>query len=108
IRVHRRRTEDGTGADGGTRRGAGRVDGERHAARGAFAAAAVVVLLLPPDVRAGDQSCDRSDSRAAGDVAGNEPRPARESARGIGGAFETASYFPARSRRTGDARTAER
>jgi len=108
IRVHSRRTEDGAGADGGTRRGAGRVHGERHAARGAFAAAAVVVLLLPADVRAGDQSCDRSDSRAAGDVAGNEPRSAGESARGIGGAFETASHFPARSRRTGDARGAER
>ena len=51
------------------RRGAGRLDGNRHAAGVSVRQAATAVQLFQADVRAGHQSGDRFDSRRAGDVA---------------------------------------
>ena len=54
-----------------SRRGGGRVDGQRHAARGAQRPAAAALQLFQAAVRAGHQPADRSHSRAGGDVAGD-------------------------------------
>ena len=67
-------------ADGAGRRRSGRLDGHRHAARGAVEQAEAAVQLLQAELRAGHQSADRFDPRGAGDVAGLDDRAAAEPA----------------------------
>ena len=59
VRLHPRRAAHGAGPDGRERPGAGRLDGDRHAAGGALQPAAAAVRLLQAAVRPGDQPADR-------------------------------------------------
>ncbi len=81
VRLHAGGPEVPDGADGRSRRGGDRLDGQRLAARGAVGQEQAAVQLLQAAVRAGHQPADRSDPRAAGDVAGvvhrSEAEPAR-------------------------------
>ncbi len=65
------------GAEGDRRdRGRGhRLDGRRHPDGRALAADPPAVRPLPPGLRPGHQSADRSAARAAGHVAGDSDRP---------------------------------
>jgi hypothetical protein len=76
LRLHRGGAADPARADGAHGRRADRVDGHRHAHRGAVGAAAAALRLLQPAVRAGDQPAAGRDPRGARDLAG-EPRSAR-------------------------------
>ena len=76
-----RRAVDGAHAHGRQRARSRRLDGHRHAARGAVARAAAALRLLQAAVRAGHQPADRSDPRAARHVALGEHRSAHERAR---------------------------
>ena len=62
----------GDRADGGERRGADRLDGQRRRARGAVGPPAAAVRLLQAAVRAGHEPADRPDPRVGRD----EPRDA--------------------------------
>ena len=69
-------------ADGAERPGGGRLDGQRHAARGALGQAAAALQLLQAALRAGHQPADRPDPRGAGDVARDaRSAPSRTSSR---------------------------
>ena len=57
------------GADGAERRGAGRLDGQRLAARGAVEQEQDALPLLQAALRAGHQPADRPDPRGTGDLA---------------------------------------
>ncbi len=72
-------------ADGAQRRRPGRLDGHRHADRGAVAEAQAPLQLFQAEFRAGHQPADRPDPRGAGDVAGVDDRAATEPARPPGG-----------------------
>ena len=63
------------------RRGAARLDGHRHVARGAVGSAAPALRLLQAGVRAGHQPAARRDPRGAGDVDGVDDRPGGQPAR---------------------------
>ena len=69
LRVHGRRHQDHSGADGAERRGAGGFDGRGHAAGLSVGPSAAAVQLLQAAVCAGDQPADRSDPRRPADVA---------------------------------------
>ena len=83
-------------ADGAQRPGGRRLDGHRHAARGAVRQAAAAVQLLQAAVRAGDESADRPDPRGARDVAQGDHRLRAEPVRG-----DAAALPPARARDAG-------
>ena len=87
VRLHRRGRRADHRADGADRQGADRLDGHRHAARGAQRPRAEPVRLLPPAVRAGDEPADRSDPRGARDVArdhdGSRRQHVRRDARAV-------------------------
>ena len=68
-------------ADGAVRRGHGRLDGARHAARRAVEPAEAALRLFPAALRPGHQPADRFDPRGAGDVARVAGRAAAEPAR---------------------------
>ena len=72
------------------RRGGGRLDGQRHAARRALAAQAAPLLVLQAAVRAGDESADRLDPRGDGDERHRERRLRAQPARRDAGARATA------------------
>ncbi len=67
------------------RRGGGRLDGQRHAARRALAPQAAALLVLQAALRAGHEPADRLDPRGDGDERHRQPRlraqPARRDAR---------------------------
>ena len=73
------------GADGARRRRSRRLDGQRHAARGALEQAAPALRLLQAAVRAGHQPADRlhprGDHHLGGDAARLGRQPARSAAR---------------------------
>ena len=77
VRLHGRGPEDDPRALGAERRRADRLDGHRHAAGVPFGQAATAVQLFQADVRAGDESRDRSDPRRFGDVAQHATSDAR-------------------------------
>ena len=81
LRLHAGRPEVHHAADGGDRRGADRLDGQRLAARGAVEQGQDALPLLQAAVRPGHQPGDRPDPRGAGDVAGVVHRPEAEPAR---------------------------
>ena len=60
------------------RRRSGRIDGHRHAARGALGQAEAALQLFQAELRPGHQPADRSDPRRTGDVAGLDDRSATE------------------------------
>ena len=62
-------------------RGADRLDGHRHAARGALRSSAAALRLLQAALRAGDQPAARRDPRGAGDVDGVDDRARGQPAR---------------------------
>ena len=69
-------------ADGASRRGADRLDGQRQRARRAVRPAPAAVLLLQAALRAGDQPADRPDPRVDRHVAGHRRRRRGQPARG--------------------------
>ena len=71
--------------DGGEWRGSGRVDGHRHADRGAERAPPPALRLFQAELRPGHQSTDRSDPRGIGDEPDVHDRPAPQSSRARGG-----------------------
>ena len=80
VRLYPGRRVAAARADGEGRRRAARVDGHRHAARGAVGAAAPALRLLQAAVRAGHQPAARRDPRRAGDVDGVDDRARAQSA----------------------------
>ena len=62
-------------ADGAHRRRADRLDGHRHAGRGAVRSLAPAVRLLPAALRAGHQPAARRHPRGAGHLDGQHHRP---------------------------------
>ena len=78
FRLHLRGTQPVGGADGAHRRRADRLDGHRHPGRGALAATADAVRLLPAALRPGDQPAAGRHPRGGGDQpAGHHRRRAR-------------------------------
>ena len=75
VRLHVRGRADAPRADGARRRRGRRLDGQRHAARGAVEQAAPALRLFQAALRAGHQPADRLHPR--GD---RSPRPRRGSA----------------------------
>ena len=75
VRLHPGGHRDHPAADGARGGRAARVDGHRHAARGAVAAAAPALRLFQAAVRAGHQPAARRDPRGAGDLDGVDDRP---------------------------------
>ncbi|GIW53796.1 MAG: hypothetical protein KatS3mg082_0200 [Nitrospiraceae bacterium] len=71
--------------DGGDRRGARLLHGNRHAAGRAVGAAAIALQILQATVRSGDQPADRPDPRGVGHVAGHEHRAQAQSHGGASG-----------------------
>ena len=67
VRLHLRRAQPAGRADGPDRRRADRLDGHRHPGRGALAAPADAVRLLPAVVRPGDQPAAGRHPRRGGD-----------------------------------------
>ena len=63
VRLHAGGHEGDPRAARAQRRGAGRLDGQRHAARGALRAQAAPLLVLQAALRAGDEPADRLDPR---------------------------------------------
>ena len=80
VRLHAGGSARADRADGDERRGAGRIDGDRHVAGRAVAAAAPAVRLLQAAVRAGHQPAARRDPRATRDRHGLDDRPRTEPA----------------------------
>ena len=77
FRLHLRGAQPAGGADGPHRRRADRLDGHRHAGRGALAAAADAVRLLPAAVRPGDQPAAGRHPRRGGDQPAGHRRARR-------------------------------
>ena len=78
FRLHLRGAQPAGGADGPHRRRAARLDGHRHPGRGAVAASADALRLLPAAVRAGHQPAAGRHPRRGGDQpAGHHRRRAR-------------------------------
>ena len=78
VRVHARGAQAAGRADGAHRRRGARLDGHRHADRGALRPLAPAVRLLPAAVRAGHQPAARRHPRGARHlavVAPSAPRP---------------------------------
>ena len=67
------------------RRRSGRLDGQRHAARGAVEQAAAALRLLQATVRAGHQPADRLHPRRDHHLGGNAPRLGRQPAQPAAG-----------------------
>ena len=82
VRLHAGGPARAPHADGPQRRGAARLDGHRHGARGAVGQAAAALRLLHAALRAGDQPAARRDPRGAGHVDGLDARPRGQPARG--------------------------
>ena len=74
VRLHHRGAEDPRRADGAHRRRADRLDGHRHARRGAVGPVAPAVRLLPAALRAGHQPAARRHPRGARHVDGQHDR----------------------------------
>ncbi len=87
LRLHPRGPAPAAGPDGHRRRGAGRLDGHRHAAGRALGAPAAALQLLQAALRPGDQPAARRHPRGARDPDRDEHRarrqPARAGARGV-------------------------
>ena len=81
LRLHPGRPENPDDADGGAGRGSGRLHGQRHADLGAVGQAETTVHLFQAELRAGDQSADRSDPRRVGHEPGLDHRAAAEPVR---------------------------
>ena len=67
VRLHAGGPEGDPRAAGAERRGADRLDGQRHGARRALRPAAAPLLVLQAAVRAGDEPADRLDPRGGRD-----------------------------------------
>ncbi len=80
VRLRAGGHEDDARAARAQRGGGGRLDGQRHAARGAVAAEAAPLLVLQAAVRAGDEPADRLDPRGRGDEREGERRLGAEPA----------------------------
>ena len=74
LRLHLRGRAHRAGADGARRRRGRRLDGQRHAARGAVEPAAPALRLLQAAVRAGHEPADRLHPRRDRDVGRDPPR----------------------------------
>ena len=81
VRLHDRGHSVLPRTDGAGRRRPGRLDGHRHADRGALGPAEAALQLLQAEFRAGHQPADRPDPRGIGDVADLDDRAAAEPAR---------------------------
>ena len=81
VRLHSGEHQVPDAADGRVRPGGGRLDGHRHADLGAVQPAEAAAHLFQAELRASDQSADRSDPRGAGHVARDLHRAAAEPAR---------------------------
>ena len=81
VRLHVRRRAPDPRADGAERRRSRRLDGQRHAARGAVEQAAPAVRLFQAAVRAGHEPADRLHPRGDHHLRRNAPRLGRQSAR---------------------------
>ena len=85
LRLHRGGAADPAHPDGQHRRRAARLDGHRHADRGAQRQAAAAVRLLQPAVRPGHQPAAGRHPRGAGDLAQRHHRPGGQPARADAG-----------------------
>ena len=84
VRLHPGRHQHPDDADGVDRRGSQRLDGQRYADLGAVGQAEATVHLLQAELRAGDQSADRSDPRRTCHEPGLDHRTAAEPVRSAG------------------------
>ena len=78
--IHRRGAGDRARRDGRGRQGGDRLDGRRHAARGAVDPLPAAQPLLPAELQPGDQPADRQLARAPGDDAEDPVRQPEERA----------------------------